>query len=213
MAEQIVLPDEVYDAAGSVAYAVWRRFKKFMSREDLHQEALLWAVRRVDDITAAVAVEDKEERRRAERRLWWQMARHCEQQARKEKARQSGYQTRDEAFYETGTIAQLLPFAIASLYNNAPLEVIQDIVVDGTPRKPAAPSEGGTLLVMLIDIKEAFTKLEAEDRDLLAYRYHHEYTLKQIAEHLGTAISTADRRIERALVHLQQQLGGKSPWQ
>lgn len=212
MAVEVSLPDEVYEAAGSVAYAVWRRFKKFISRDDVHQEALLWAVRRVDDVTTVLAIEDKEEKRRAERRLWWQMARHCEQVARKEKARQSGYQTRDEAFYEAGTIAQLLPFAIASLYNNSPLEVIQDIVVDGTPRKPAAPSEGGTLLVMLIDIKETFKKLDDQDRDLLAYRYHEELTLKQIAEILGCAISTADRRVEKALSRLQQGLGGKSPW-
>lgn len=212
MAERVTLPEEVYEVAGSVAYAVWRRFKKFISREDLQQEALLWATRRVDDITRTLAIEDPEERRRAERRLWWQMSRHCEQQARKEKATQSGYQTRDEAFYETGTISQLLPFAIASLLDGKPLEAIQDIVVDGTPRKPASPSEGGTLLVMLIDIKEAYSKLDDDDRWLLAARYHHDYTLKQIADELGTAISTADRRCERALAHLQDQLGGKTPW-
>jgi RNA polymerase sigma factor (sigma-70 family) len=213
MQDQVTLPTDVYDIAPGVAYAVWRKFKKFVARDELTQEALLWAVRRVADIERVFALEDAEERRRAERRLFWQMARHCEQFARKEKARQSGYHTSDEAYYQLGIIAQLLPFAIASFLSDAPLEVIQDVVADGTPRKPAAPSEGGTLLVMLIDIKTAFPLLEQEDQWLLAARYHHEQTLKQIAEQMECSISTADRRCERALGRLQKLLGGESPWQ
>jgi RNA polymerase sigma factor (sigma-70 family) len=213
VADSLILPDDVYETAAVVSYAVWKKYRRIISHDDLQQEALLWATRRADDLLRAYGLEDEEEQRRALRRLYWQMQRHCEQQARKEKARQAGYHTSDEAFYDTGTIAHLLPFAIASVVSDAPLEAVQDVVPDGTPRKPASPSEGGTLLVMLLDIKTAFLALDADDRRLLTARYHEERTLKQIAEVENCSISTADRRCERAVKHIQVLLGGKSPWQ
>lgn len=203
----------MYQTAQVVSYAVWKRFRKFVTHDDLKQEGLLWAVRRHESLAEAYAIEDPEEQRPALRRLYWQMARACEQYARKEKARQAGYHTSDEAFYNTGTISQLLPFVIASFVDDSPLEIIQDIIMDGTPRKPAAPSEGGTLLVMLIDIKKAFVELSDDDQWILTARYHHEWVLKRIAEELGCSISTADRRCEKALVKLQRLLGGETVWQ
>jgi len=56
---------------------------------------------------------DTEKRKHNEQKLAWQMARHAERYARREKAVRSGYQPGDEAFYQIATLATLLPFVIA----------------------------------------------------------------------------------------------------
>jgi RNA polymerase sigma factor (sigma-70 family) len=143
----------------------------------------------------------------------WQMRRHAERYARKEKAIKSGYKPGDESFYDTVTLAQLLPYVIASIINNTILEQAQNLINDGQPRKQSAPAEGGTLLAMLIDIKKAYLKLDITDKDILIKRYHENLTLQEMAEYLGCAVSTADRRCTQSLRKLQNNLGGESPYQ
>ena len=153
-----------------------------------------------------------EDRNIRERRVAWQMRRHCERYARKEKARKSGYQTGDETFYDTALIAQLLPHVLTSIIDNTVLEQAQNLINDGAPRKQPAPAEGGNLLAILIDIKKAYLKLDIEDKDILIKRYHEGATLQQLAEYLNCAISSADRRATTSLRKLQRILGGESPW-
>jgi len=47
----------------------------------------------------------------------------------------------------------------------------------------------------------------------LRMRHHEGFTLQQIAQVLECAISTADRRCDKSLRRLQDNLGGISPWQ
>ncbi len=140
------------------------------------------------------------------------MRRVAERYARKEKARKAGYKTSDEAFYDTTIIAQLIPFVIASIVNGTVLEQAQEMINDGTPRKPSAPAEGGNLLAMLVDIKKAYEKLDKYDQDILRLRYHDNLTLQIMSEYLECAISTVDRRCTQALRKLQNNIGGDSPW-
>jgi len=116
-------------------------------------------------------------------------------------------------YYDTVTIAQLLPFVIKSFISETALEQSQILINDGTPRKPSAPAEGGNLLAMLVDIKKAYEKLDKYDQDILRLRYHDNLTLQIISEYLECAISTVDRRCTQALRKLQNNIGGESPWQ
>jgi RNA polymerase sigma factor (sigma-70 family) len=141
------------------------------------------------------------------------MKRHAERYARKEKANKAGYKTADEAFYDTTTIAQLLPFVIKSVALDTALEQSQVLLNDGQPRKQSAPAEGGNLLATLVDIKKAYQKLEKEDQEILSLRYYENVTLQHIAEYLECAVSTADRRVNNSLRKLQNNIGGESPWQ
>jgi RNA polymerase sigma factor (sigma-70 family) len=141
------------------------------------------------------------------------MRRHAERYARKEKAKKSGYQVGDEAYYDTVTISQLLPFVIKAHVNNSALEQSQILINDGTPRKPSAPAEGGNLLAMLVDIKQAFEKLEKTDQEILTLRYHENQTLQVMAQYLECAVSTVDRKITQSLRKVQEKMGGSSPWQ
>jgi len=97
-----------------VAKTIHRRYKTHVEFDDIKQELMAWAMTRVVDHTEDLMEPIEERRRHNEQRIAWQMRRVAERYARKEKASKSGYQTNDEAYYESATLGQLLPFVIAS---------------------------------------------------------------------------------------------------
>lgn len=202
----------IYDIVPSVANAVYKRFEKWTERADIKQECLLWAMTRADWINEQLSEPNTEQRRHNEQRLAWQMMRVAERYARKEKATKSGYQLGDEAYYETATLGQLLPFVIASVLDGTVLEQAQEMIRDGQPKGSSSPAEGGNLLAMLLDIKKGFVSLGAEDQKVLTLRYHENFTLEQIAQVLECGKSSADRRCNHALRELNNKLGGASPY-
>ena len=200
------------DIVPSVVTLVHRRYRKYVDRADLVQEAYAWLMTRVIYFNGLLEEENETVRLANQRRIGWQMKRAVERYARKEKATRSGYQTNDESFYDVVTIAQLLPYVIASIVNDTAIEQAQNLVNDGTPRKPSAPSEGGNLLAILIDIKKSYDLLDEDEKKILRLRYHENYTLQQLSEVLECAISTADRRCGNALRKLLNFMGGESPY-
>lgn len=203
----------IYDIAPSVAKSVANRFGKWVERDDVYQECIIWAMKKSEWVHAELNEPDTEKRRHNESRLAWQMMRHAERYARKEKAARSGYQPGDEIFYQSATLAKLLPFVIASIIDGTVLEPAQEMILDGQPRGSSSPAEGGALLATLMDIKKKFVQLEAEDKQILTYRYHEQMTLEQIANALGCHRSSADRRCDHAMRALIDLLGGRSPYQ
>lgn len=200
------------DLVPSVVTTIHRRFRAYTERGDLLQEAWAFVLSRAEHFNEVLSEENEVQRRWNEKKIAWQIRRALERYARKEKASKSGYQLNDEAYYDTVTIAQLLPFVIKSFISDTALEQSQVLINDGTPRKPSAPAEGGNLLAMLVDIKKAYEKLEKYDQDILRLRYHDNLTLQIISEYLECAISTVDRRCTQALRKLQNNIGGDSPW-
>ena len=200
------------DIVPSVVTLVHRRYRKYVDRDDLTQEAYAWLMTRASYFNGLLEEENEAVRLANQRRIGWQMKRAIERYARKEKATRSGYQTNDESFYDAITIAQLLPYVIASVVNDTAIEQAQNLVNDGTPRKPSAPAEGGNLLATLIDIKKAYELLDEDEQKILRLRYHENYTLQQLSEVLECAISTADRRCGNALRKLLNFMGGESPY-
>jgi DNA-directed RNA polymerase specialized sigma24 family protein len=196
-----------------VANTIYRRYNKHVEKDDIKQELMAWAMTRAADHTEDLMEPIEERRRHNEQRIAWQMRRVAERYARKEKASKSGYQTNDEAYYESATLGQLLPFVIASIIDGTVLEQAQEMINDGQPKGSSSPAEGGNLLANLIDIKKGFLQLEQDDQNLLRMRHHEGFTLQQIAQVLECAISTADRRCDKSLRRLQDNLGGVSPWQ
>ena len=201
------------DLVPSVVTTIHRRFRSYTERTDLLQEAWAFVLSRADSFNELLDDESEIQRKWNEKKIAWQIRRSLERYARKEKANKVGYLINDEAYYDTVTIAQLLPFVIKSFVTDTALEQSQILVNDGTPRKPSAPAEGGNLLAMLIDIKRAYERLDKSDQDILRLRYHDNLTLQLISEYLECAISTADRRCIQALNRLQNKIGGESPYQ
>ena len=202
----------VYELAPSVAYAVHRRYKHWVEREDVIQECIAWAVTRNAYITDQMSVEDPKQLEHNLSRIAWQMKRAVERYARKEKANKSGYQINDEVYYQTFTLGQLLPFVITSIIDGTVLEQMQEMINDGQPRGSSSPAEGGNLLASLIDIKKCFLKLDQKDQAVLRMRHYENATLQQIAQYLECAVSTADRRCSNSLRRLQDELGGETPF-
>lgn len=200
------------DLVPSVVVTIHRRFRVYTEKADLLQEAWAFVLSRADSFNELLEIESEEQRKWNEKKIAWQLRRNLERYARKEKAAKSGYAINDEAYYDTVTIAQLLPFVIKSSVTDTALEQSQVLVNDGQPRKPAAPAEGGNLLAMLVDIKKAYESLEQEDKEILRLRHYDNLTLQVIAEYLECAISTADRKCNQALRRLQNNIGGESPW-
>lgn len=206
------LNPSIYDIVPSIAYSVSQRYGKFVERDDIKQECYNWALTRASYINDQLSEPDTDKRRHNEQKIAWQMLRVAERYARKEKASRSGYQTNDEVYYERATLAQLLPFVIASVIDGTVLEQAQEMVKDGQPRGSSSPAEGGNLLAILLDIKKGYVKLDADEQQLLTWRHHESLTLAQIAGLLECAVSTADRRCINALRALQKQLGGENPF-
>ena len=203
----------ILELAFSVARSIVNRYGKWVDKDDIKQECILWAMSRTQWVNDQLNEPDTEQRKHNEQKLAWQMMRHAERLARKEKAARSGYQPGDEAFYQSATLAKLLPFVIASVIDGKVLEPAQEMVLDGQPRGSSSPAEGGALLATLMDIKQQFIKLEAEDKQVLTFRYHEQMTLAQIGLVLGCHATTADRRCDHALRNLLDLLGGRSPYQ
>ena len=201
-----------FDLVPPVAGSIYRRFRQWVERDDVTQECYAWAMSRADHYSELLNEENPIQRVINEKRISWQMRRHCERYARKEKAKKSGYQIGDESFYDTVVLGQLLPHVIASVVDGTVLETAQELINDGQPRRQSAPAEGGNLLAILIDIKKAYLKLDVADKDLLIKRYHENLTLEEMGQYLGCATSTADRRCQSAIRRLQNILGGESPY-
>ena len=210
----IELNPAIYDIAYSVAGSVYKRYNKFVERDDVKQECLLWAMTpsRREWAEELLSEPDTKIRQHNESRIAWQMKRAAERYARRIKADKSGYQLGDEAYYETFTLSQLLPFVIASVIDGTVLEQAQEMIKDGQPKGSSSPSEGGNLLAMLLDIKRSFKKLDVKEQTLLTYRYHENFTLQQMAALLECSVSTADRRCSNALRKLQDEIGGENPY-
>lgn len=206
------LPSFITDLAPSVARSVANRYGKWVEKDDVKQECLMWAMTRAEWIASQLNEPEPEQRKHNEQKIAWQMMRCAERYARKEKAARSGYQTGDEIFYQSATLAKLLPFVIASIIDGTVLEPAQEMVIDGQPKGSSSPAEGGALLATLMDIKNKFGKLEAEDKQILTMRYHEQMTLAQIGAVLECHPTTADRRCDHAMRALIDLLGGKSPW-
>jgi len=202
----------VYELAPSVAYAIHRRYKHWVEKDDITQECIAWAITRNTYITEQMSVEDAKQLEYNQKRIAYQMKRAAERYVRKEKANKSGYQLSDEAYYETLMLGQLLPFVIASVIDGTVLEQAQEMIRDGQPRGSSSPAEGGNLLASLIDIKKAFLELDQKDQIVLRMRHHDNATLQQIAAFLECAVSTADRRCTNSLRRLQTKLGGETPY-
>ena len=207
------LHPQLDDLVPSVVTIVHRRYRKYVDRADLTQEAYAWVMARVAYFNGLLEDDNDAVRLINQKRIAFQMRRAIERYARKEKAARSGYQTNDESFYDTVTIAQLLPYVIASVVNDTAIEQAQNLINDGTPRKPAAPAEGGNLLATLIDIKRSYESLDEDDKNILRLRYHENYTLQQLSEATECAVSTADRRCTNALRKILNFMGGESPYQ
>jgi len=212
MQEKDRAEDHLDDLISISASHVHRRFAGYVERDDLIQELRVYVLNRphlAKMLDEAYEV-SKDETKWVARRIMARLRRTIEKYSRKEKAAKLGYSTGDEFFYDTATIAKMLPVAFEFDTHGA---VLVDKVDDGTPRKPSVPSEGGNILAMVIDLRSAIDLLDTDEQVMLRNRYSTSpMTLSEIAEEMGISDSTVDRKIQGSLRKIIDHLGGPTPW-
>jgi DNA-directed RNA polymerase specialized sigma24 family protein len=123
------------------------------------------------------------------------------------KAKTIGYDVVDVYYYDADLVEALLPavlrgeFGVTHKLNLGKLSGTQ------------APSEGGNLMVMMLEIDSAYWKLSKEDRKIIFFRNAESLEFAEIANymHLGTD-SAARMRYKRAVKRLINKVGGFRPY-
>jgi len=185
----------------SVASEYQLKFK--IEIKDIRQNLYQWFVEHPNKIDTWEAIGEKDAKNLIYRSLRNQALDYCQAW----KAKTGGYETSDLFFYQADMIEALLPSVLRGEINLA-----HKLNLGGTAR-PSAPSEGGNMMAMMIEIDAGFWKLNKEDRKLLFLRYCESMDFQGIADEMKLpSEDTARMRNKRAIKKLINKIGGFKPY-
>ena len=185
----------------SVASEYQLKFK--IDIKDIRQNLYQWFVEHPNKLDTWEAIGEKDAKNLIYRSLRNQALDYCQAW----KAKTGGYETSDLFFYQADMIEALLPSVLRGEINLA-----HKLNLGGTAR-PSAPSEGGNLMAMMIEIDAGFWKLGKEDRKLLFLRYSESMDFQAIADEMKLpSEDTARMRNKRAIKKLINKVGGFKPY-
>jgi DNA-directed RNA polymerase specialized sigma24 family protein len=185
----------------SVASEYQLKFK--IEIKDIRQNLYQWFVEHPNKLDIWEAIGEKDAKNLIYRSLRNQALDYCQAW----KAKTGGYETSDLFFYQADMIEALLPSVLRGEINLA-----HKLNLGGTAR-PSAPSEGGNLMAMMIEIDAGFWKLGKEDRKLLFLRYSETMDFQAIADEMKLpSEDTARMRNKRAIKKLINKIGGFKPY-
>jgi DNA-directed RNA polymerase specialized sigma24 family protein len=185
----------------SVASEYQLKFK--IDIKDIRQNLYQWFVEHPNKLDTWEAIGEKDAKNLIYRSLRNQALDYCQAW----KAKTGGYETSDLFFYQADMIEALLPSVLRGEINLA-----HKLNLGGTAR-PSAPSEGGNLMAMMIEIDAGFWKLGKEDRKLLFLRYSESMDFQAIADEMKLpSEDTARMRNKRAIKKLINKVGGFKPF-
>lgn len=197
--ERIEKWDYVVDA---VAAEYFRKFPD-MEADDIRQSLYQWFVEHPNKLTEWEKIGEKDAKNLIYRSLRNQALDYCQHW----KAKSGGYETSDLFFYESDMVEALLPSVLRGEYG-----VTAKLNLSGGG-KPSAPSEGGNLMAMMIEIDYAFWKLPKTDRQLLFLRNAEGLDFSVVAKELEIGSEdTARMRYRRAVKKLINKIGGFKPY-
>lgn len=199
------LIQEVYEIAANVSRQVHKRYTVYFDAADVRQELVMWAMKKSQKVEEWLNPEQEPADRKAGiRQLAKAMQREADKYCRARKAKASGYEVRDEYFYSTGLVEEL----IANLNEMENRGSRQPRVSGGG----GDPATAGNYLASVIDIRSAMEKLDPQDQLMLEMRYQEGQTYSQIAQALELSDTTVHRRVNSALKRIVRHLGGESPY-
>lgn len=188
-----------------VAHVADEYHKKFsmVEREDIKQNLYEWFLSHPRKLTEWEALGKKSAQNLLYRSLRNQAIDYCQTW----KAKSLGYEPSDLFFYDASIVESFLPSILLGATDKAPVLNL------GMPGKPPAPAEGGNGMVMMAEIKSAYTKLSEEDKHILYLKYANQLPDASIASTLELPSDDAARmRRNRAIKRLIQKLGGFHPF-
>ena len=170
---------------------------------DIRQVLYQWFVEHPNKLNTWEAIGDKDAKNLIYRSLRNQALDYCQHW----KAKSGGDETSDLFFYEADMVEALLPSVLRGEIN---LSQKLDLAGGG---RPTAPSEGGNLMAMMIEIDAGFWKLHKDDRKLLFLRYAESMDFGDIASEMKLGSEdTARMRHKRAIRKLINKIGGFKPY-
>jgi len=186
----------------NVASEYHRKFN-MVELEDIKQSLYAWFIDHPNKLTEWEAIGIKDTKNLLYRSLRNEALDYCQRW----KAKSLGYDTSDLYYYEPEVVEALLPAVLRGEFG-----VTHKLDLGRTGR-PSAPSEGGNLQVLMLEIDSAYWKINKEDRRILFLRHAESLDFKEIANVLELGTDDAVRmRHKRAIKRMVYKLGGFKPY-
>jgi DNA-directed RNA polymerase specialized sigma24 family protein len=170
--------------------------------DDIKQELYQWFVEHPNKLSEWESIGKKDAKNLIYRSLRNQALDYCQ----KWKAKSIGYEVSDLFYYEPDMVEALLPSVLREEFTVMPVLNL------GKTGRPPAPSEGGNMMAMMVEIHNAYCKLNTEDRVVLFYKYAESLDFAAIAKEMQLDSQDAARmRHNRAIKKLITRIGGFKP--
>jgi RNA polymerase sigma factor (sigma-70 family) len=186
----------------TVAKEYKKRFN-MVDIEDIRQTLYEWFVEHPNKLTTWEEMGTRSAKNLIYRSLRNQALDYCQEW----KANSSGYESSDLFYYESDLVEALLPSVLRGEKN------ITHKLDLGRVSGGSAPSEGGNIQAMMIEINLAYSKLAKEDKQVLFLRYAESMDYEAIGKELDLGSEDAVRmRNNRIVRRLIQKIGGFKPF-
>ena len=174
-----------------------------VEREDIQQSLYEWFLKHPNKLDEWEAIGHKDAKNLIYRSLRNQALDYCQGW----KAKSVGYETSDLFYYEPDMVEALLPAILRDDFTVMPILNL------GKTGRPPAPSEGGNMMAMMVEIKAAYLKLNEDDKTVLFYKYAESLDYAAIAKEMEIGSEDAARmRHNRAIKKLINRIGGYKPF-
>jgi RNA polymerase sigma factor (sigma-70 family) len=174
-----------------------------VEREDIQQSLYEWFLKHPNKLDEWEAIGHKDAKNLIYRSLRNQALDYCQAW----KAKSVGYETSDLFYYEPDMVEALLPAILRDDFTVMPVLNL------GKTGRPPAPSEGGNMMAMMVEIKAAYVKLNEDDKTVLFYKYAESLDYAAIAKEMEIGSEDAARmRHNRAIKKLINRIGGYKPF-
>lgn len=186
----------------SVAIEYHRKFD-MVEVSDLRQNLWLWFAEHPNKLKEWEAKGERDAKNLIYKSLRNQAIDYCQ----KWKAKTIGYDTSDLYYYDASIVEAILPAVLRQEFG------VTHKLNLGRVGRPTAPSEGGNVMVFMLEIDSAYWKLSKDDRQILFLRHAQPMDFKEIANILNLGSEDSARmRHNRAINRLIRRLGGHKPF-
>lgn len=183
--------------------AEYHKKYEMVELDDIKQSLYQWFLEHPNKLNEWESIGPKDAKNLIYRSLRNQALDYCQ----KWKAKSIGYEVSDLFYYEPVIIEALLPAVLRGEFSVMPILNL------GKTGRPPAPSEGGNMMAMMVEIDKAYGKLNKDDKVVLFYKYAESLDYGDIAKEMELGSEDAARmRHNRAIKKLITRIGGFRPY-
>lgn len=181
-----------------VVHSAMRRFYKFVERDDLRQELVIWCLTHQNKVAQYL---EEERDYSITKALDNAALKFCQQ----EKAATSGYKMDDIFWWQRADLEGLLP----ALFSND--DWLNPPMIDADHRGKRPPSEGGNWIAGLVDISRAYSQLDIQSQAVLRLVYGQDMSRVRVGELYDVSDQTIHNWIDKAVTQMHRDMGGHRP--